>query len=261
MIKPIQTLTGAFCLSGKTALVTGGGKGIGAAIALAMAESGANIAIADIAEAAETIAALSKFGGACKSYLADVSSLPAVERLVDDAWSDFGGIDILVNNAGTSAVGDLLDDDGLADWNRVMGLNLGGNANMIAAVGKRMRDAGAGGAIINISSISSEFVVRTQNMSAYCVSKAGINSLTKCMAYELGKYDIRVNAIAPAFTNTDLSKMIPPDQVAYINGTFALGRFNEPIEIGALAVYLASPASAQITGAVIPINGGFALSV
>jgi gluconate 5-dehydrogenase len=262
MIKSIKTIQGAFALTGKTALITGGGRGLGAAIAAAMAESGANIAIADLNEANETVEALAAYGGRHKYYTGDISSLADAERMAEEAYGDFGQIDILVNNAGTSSVNDFLDDDkDLSNWYRVLGVNLNGTVHMSYCVGNRMREAGAGGTIINISSISSEFVVRTQNMPAYCVSKAGINSLTRCMAYELGQYDIRVNAIAPAFTNTDLSKMIPPEQVAYIEETFALGRFNEPIEIGALAVYLASPAAAQITGAVIPVNGGFALSV
>ena len=261
MIKSIENLKGAFALTGKTALVTGGTRGLGAAIALAMAESGADAAICDLEDTADTVEALSAYGGKYKGYHADISVFEDVRRLADEVYEDFGRVDILVNNAGISAVGDFLDDKGLATWTRVLNTNLHGTAMMIHAIGGRMRDTGGGGCIINISSVAGSFVLRTQNMAWYSASKAAINSLTKSMAYELAKYDIRVNAIAPGFTNSEFSKMIPPGQIEYLEKTIASGRFNEAVEIGAMAVYLASPAAAAMTGVVIPMNGGQDLSV
>ncbi|MDR0874912.1 MAG: SDR family oxidoreductase [Clostridiales Family XIII bacterium] len=261
MIKSIETMKGAFDLSGRKALVTGGGRGLGATIAVALAESGADVAIADLYEAADTVSQIQSYGVKSKSYLADISSFADVTQLTEDVYADFGQIDILINNAGISAVGDFLDDENLENWTRVLGVNLQGTAIVTHAVGNRMRALGAGGCIINISSIASGTVVRTQNMACYCASKAAINSLTRTTAYELGKYDIRVNAIAVGFFNSELSKMIPEGQIPYLEDTIVLGRFGEPIELGALSVYLASPAAAMITGAVIPINGGQDLSL
>jgi len=261
MIESIKNLKNAFELNGKKALVTGGSKGLGAAIALAMAESGADIALTSRTPATSTLEALSVYGRTYKSYIADVSVPDDVKRMVEEVYEDFGNIDILVNNAGISAVGDFLDDEDLSNWTRVLTTNLGGTALMTHAVGNRMRAADAGGCIVNISSIGGSFVLRTQNMACYCASKAAINSLTKSMAYELGKYNIRVNAIAAGFTNSDLSNMIPPGQLEYLANTIVAGRFNEPVEIGAMAVYLASPAAAAITGVVVPMNGGLDLSV
>ena len=131
---------------------------------------------------------------------------------------------------------------------------------MTYEVAKRMRDAKKGGCIINITSNAAFIVNTTQAMSPYSSAKAAANHFTHCMAVELGKYDIRVNAIAPGFTNSELSKFIPKDQYAYINQQMPLHRFGEPIEVGALAVYLASSAAAQVTGTVQVIDGGYILS-
>ena len=261
MINSITSLKGALDLSGKTALVTGGGRGLGAAIALALAESGADVAVCSRTDAKETLATLAQFGGKYKGYLADVASADDIKRLAEEVYDDYGRIDILVNNAGISAVGDFLDDEGMENWSRVLATNLQGTAMMTHAIGNRMRTAEGDSCIINISSIGGDFVLRTQNMACYCASKAAINSFTKSMAYELAKYDIRVNAIAPGFTHSELSKMIPPGQIEYLEKTIVTGRFNEAIEVGAMAVFLASPAAAAVTGVIIPMNGGQDLSV
>jgi len=242
MIQPITDMKKAFDLSGKTAVITGGNRGLGFGIASAMAQQGANIAILcrDAAKAAEAIAELKPLGG---------------------KYESFGGIDILVNNAGISCLNELLDmDEELSDWYAVINTDLNGTVHMTYEVAKRMRDAGKGGCIINVSSNAAYIVNKTQSMSPYSSAKAAVNHFTHCMAVELGKYDIRVNAIAPGFTNSELSKFIPKDKFDYINNQMPLGRFGEPIEIGALAVYLASPAAAQITGTVQVIDGGYILS-
>jgi len=263
MIKPITDMKKAFCLEGQTAVITGGNRGLGLGIGLAMAEVGANIAILcrDRAKAAEALEELSKFGGKYKSFDCDVTDIKSCLAAADAVTAEFGDIDILVNNAGTSCFSELLDmDEELSDWYKVLNTDLNGMVHMTYAFGKKMRDAGKGGCIINITSNASFIVNKTQPMSPYSASKAAGNHFTHCMAVELGKYDIRVNAIAPGFVNTELSRFIPADQFEYINNQMPLGRFGEPIEVGALAVYLASPAAAQITGTVQVIDGGYILS-
>lgn len=264
MVKPITSMKDAFSLKGKKAIITGGNRGLGRAIALAMAECGADVAILcrDAAKAAETLGELKAFGGHYESFSCDVSDIKDVRRAVAEAWGAFSGFDILVNNAGIGAMGELLDmDEEMSGWFDVINTNLHGCARMTYEVGKRMRDAGKGGAIINITSNAADIVNKTQSMASYSASKAAENHFTRCMAVELGKYDIRVNAIAPGFTNTELSKHIPPDQFDYIINQMPVGRFGEPIEVGALAVYLASPASVQMTGSIVTIDGGYVLTV
>ena len=151
-------------------------------------------------------------------------------------------------------------DEQLSDWYRVLNTDLNGTVHMTYEVGKLMRDAGKGGSIINVASNAAFIVNKTQAMSPYSSSKAAVVHFTHCMAVELGKHNIRVNAICPGFTNTDLSQFIPKDQFDYINKQMPLGRFGEPIEVGALAVYFASPAAAQVTGTAQVIDGGYILS-
>lgn len=263
MISPINSIKNAFSLEGKNAVITGGNRGLGFGIATAMAESGANIAILcrDSKKAAEAITELQKYGGKYESFSCDVTNIKSVHSAVAAVCESFGNIDILVNNAGISCVNELLDmDDELSDWYSVLNTDLNGTVHMTYEVGKRMRDAGKGGAIINVTSNAAFIVNKTQAMSPYSCAKAAANHFTHCMAVELGKYDIRVNAIAPGFTNSELSGLIPKDQFAYIIEQMPSRRFGEPIEVGALAVYLASPAAAQVTGTVQVIDGGYMLS-
>ena len=263
MIPAITSMKGAFDLTGKTALITGGNRGLGLGIALAMAQSGADVAILcrDSAKAAEALKQLAPNGGKYHSFSCDVTDRASVRAAVAQVYDAFGQVDILVNNAGVSCVSELLDmDEELTDWYNVVNTDLNGTVHMTYEVGKRMRDAGKGGSILNITSNAAFIVNKTQAMSPYSASKAAVNHFTHCMAVELGKYDIRCNAIAPGFTNSELSRFIPRDMFDYINDQMPLGRFGEPMEIGALAVYLSSPAAAQITGTVQVIDGGYILS-
>jgi NAD(P)-dependent dehydrogenase (short-subunit alcohol dehydrogenase family) len=263
MIKPIKDMKNAFDLTGQTALITGGNRGLGLGIGLAMAQCGADVAILcrDSKKAQEALEELRPYGGKYESFSCDVTDIKDVRRAVGEVYEAFGQVTILVNNAGVSCVSELLDmDENLTDWYNVLNTDLNGTVHMTYEVGKRMRDAGKGGCIINITSNAAFIVNKTQAMSPYSASKAAANHFTKCMAVELGKYDIRCNAIAPGFTNTELSRHIPPDMFEYINNQMPLGRFGEPIEVGALAVFLASPAAAQITGTVQVIDGGYMLS-
>ena len=262
MIKPIESMNKAFDITGKNVVVTGGSRGLGAAISLAMAEAGANIAvISSKSKSEETLEKLASYGGKYKGYTGNVADLTDIRKTITNIHEDFGDIDVLVNNAGISCVNELLDmDEELSDWYEVTGVDLNGTVNTTYCVGKLMRDAGKGGAIINISSMAGTTIVRTQAMSPYSCSKAAVNQFTRSMASEMGKFDIRVNAIAPGFFNTDLSHFIPDNELAYITGQQPLSRFGEPVEIGAMAVYLASPAAAHVTGAIFTIDGGYSLT-
>ena len=262
MIQPITSMEGAFSLKGKNVIITGGNRGLGLGIATAMAQSGANIAIfcRDAAKAAEALEELKPYGTVCRSFSCDVTSLPSVRKAVAEAYDALGHIDILVNNAGVSCTKALLDmDEELTDWYKVINTDLNGCVHMTYEVAKRMRDAGKGGCIINVTSNAGFMVNHGQLMSPYSSAKAAMNHFTHCMASELAPYDIRVNGIAPGFTNSELSVHIPPENMKRINTQTLAGRFGEPIEVGALAVYLASPAAAQVTGTVQVIDGGYML--
>jgi len=263
MIQSITSMKNAFDLNGKNALITGGNRGLGFGIAIAMAQSGANIAIfcRDSIKAKEALTELEQYGGKYESFSCDIADIKNVRKAVAKGYESFGNFDILVNNAGISCFNELLNmDEDLSDWYNVVNTDLNGTVHMTYEVGKRMRDAEKGGSIINITSNASFIVNKTQPMSPYSSAKAAANHFTRCMAVELGKYDIRVNAIAPGFTNSELSKFIPKDEFSYIINQMPVGRFGEPIEVGAMAVYLASPASAQVTGSVQVIDGGYMLS-
>ena len=263
MIPAIKNMKNAFDLTGKNVVITGGNRGLGLGIAEAMAQSGANVAILcrDSAKAQEALETLRAYGGNHMAFNCNITNLTSVNETAKQVAEQFGGVDILVNNAGVSCVNELLDmDEQLTDWYNVVNTDLNGTVHMTYAFGKFMRDAGKGGAIINIASNAAFIVNKTQAMSPYSASKSALCHFTHCMAVELGKYNIRDNAIAPGFFNTELSKFIPADQFDYINNQMPLGRFGEPIEVGALAVFLASPAAAQITGTVQVIDGGYILS-
>lgn len=263
MIPSITSMKDAFSLAGKNAIVTGGNRGLGAAICEAFAESGANIAITcrDMTKAAEEVAKIREMGVRCEAFSCDVTDLDSVRAAVAQINDYFEGeIDILVNNAGVTFTGELLDEpEDLPHWYSVVNTDLNGTVHMTYVVAKLMRDRGKGGCIINVTSNAGFMVNYSQAMSWYSTAKAAANHFTHCMASELAKYDIRVNGIAPGFTNTELSKFIPEDMFEYINHQTCAGRFGEPIEVGALAVYLASPAAAQMTGHIAVIDGGYML--
>ena len=190
MIQAIKDMSNAFSLKGKNAVITGGNRGLGFGIASAMAQSGANIAILcrDEKKAAEALEELSQYGGKYESFSCDVTDIKSVRKAVELVCESFGSIDILVNNAGVSCVSELLDmDEQLSDWYSVVNTDLNGTVHMTYEVGKRMRDAGKGGCILNITSNAAFIVNKTQPMSPYSASKAAANHFTKCMAVELGK--------------------------------------------------------------------------
>ena len=263
MIPFIGSMKAAFDISGKTAIVTGGNGGIGLGIAKAMAECGASVAILcrNMEKAENALKELEAIGGRHKAYSCDILDPQSVEKAVEAVCEDFGGVDILVNNSGISCDCRILDmPRELPDWHAILDTNLSGMAQMTYEVGKRMRDAGKGGAIINITSNAGSIVNKGIGISPYAVAKAGGNHFTHCMAVELGPHDIRVNAIAPGFTRAGFGEKSPPVILELVENQQPLKRQCEAIEIGALAVFLASPAAAHITGEVITIDGGYTLS-
>ena len=261
----IKSMKGAFCLKGKTAIVTGGNRGIGLGIAEAFAQQGANVAILcrDEKTANAVVDRFSKeYDGKFAFYRTDVTDKDNCKASVNAVAADFGGIDILVNNSGIGVTGRLLDmDESLSDWDRCLDVDLYGGLRMTYFAAKHMVSAGKGGKIINITSNASLVINKPVPLNAYSVAKAAFNQMTKAWATELGEYGINVNAIAPGYTNSDLAKDIDAELKGILLSKMPISRFGEPIEIGALAVYLASEASEMMTGVILAIDGGYVLAV
>jgi glucose 1-dehydrogenase len=254
-------------LENKVAIVTGGARGIGNAIARRFLQEGARVVIADVNDetgsaAVRELGALGKDLGALGSvrYVAcDVGDSGAVRNLVEATIAAFGPIDILVNNAAILAAKDFLELEE-ADFDRVIRTNLKGSflcAQVVARhMVERVKAGEKPGAIINLSSVNAVFAIA--NQVPYSVSKGGINQLTKVMALSLAQHGIRVNAIGPGSINTDMLKVTMADSEARrrILSRTPMGRIGEPEEIAAIAVFLASDESSYITGQTIYADGG-----
>lgn len=260
----INSMQDVLNLKGKSVIITGGNRGIGKGISLAMAECGANVIIIcrDSVTAVETITELKKFGGKYKYYIADVCNLEQCKKSINDAIRDFGKIDVLVNNAGTVRIGEVLDmDKELRGWYDVINTNLNGPFIMSYVIGKHFKQ-NKNGCIINISSNAARIVNKPQKTCSYNTAKAGLDRMTKCLSYEWAPYNIRLNVIAPGCTDTDLEcKSEIRQYIKHWKAQTPTGRFAKPLEIGALAVYLASEAAEQITGSVFTIDGGYMLAI
>jgi meso-butanediol dehydrogenase / (S,S)-butanediol dehydrogenase / diacetyl reductase len=247
-------------LSGKVALITGGGTGIGRAIAVAFAREGASVAVAArrVEKLKEVAGAIEKEGGQAIALECDVTRAKDAERAVRETAVKFGKLDVLVNNAGTLSVS-TVENITEEDWDRVMTVNLKGPYLLSRAALKEFRKAG-GGVIVNIGSILG--LVAMQNRAAYCASKGGVTLLTKAMALDHAHENVRVNCICPSIVETELVKGLfddsPQGKVLRKarEGTIPLGRFGKPIDVAELAVFLASEESSWITGAAIPLDGG-----
>jgi NAD(P)-dependent dehydrogenase (short-subunit alcohol dehydrogenase family) len=244
-------------LEGKVALITGGSRGIGRAIALTFADAGAHIAIASrklegLEKVADEIRAQERKGLCVPTHTRKVADL---ENLVERTMEEYGRIDILVNNAATNPAMASIVDTEESVYDSIMETNLKGYFMLSKLVGKIMRDQKSGN-IINISSAGG--VSPAQGLGPYCISKAGINMLTKAMALELGPYNVRVNAIAPRIVKTEFSKAVwTNEKLMELEFQFTpLKVVATPDEMAQAALYLASSATNYMTGHVLVINGG-----
>ncbi|GHC89708.1 2-dehydro-3-deoxy-D-gluconate 5-dehydrogenase KduD [Novosphingobium pokkalii] len=245
----------SFSLAGKTALVTGANTGIGQAIAVALADAGADVALAGRSEPAETLALIEKAGRRAVNIAADLSSTEPVARVVEEAVAALGRIDILVNNAGIIRRDDLLQFSE-ADWDAVIDTNLKTLFFLSQAAARGMVAQG-GGKIINIASLLTfQGGIR---VPSYAAAKSGVGGVTKAMANELAPHGVQVNAIAPGYIATNNTAALQADETRnrQILERIPAGRWGDPSDIAGAAVFLASPASNYVTGHVLAVDGGW----
>lgn len=248
-----------FSLDNKVALVTGASRGIGRAIAMGLAQSGADLVIAsrkkdDLEKVAEEIR---KTGRKCLPVTTHVGRLEEIKNLVELASGEFGRIDILINDAATNpSMAAAIDIDERA-WDSIMNLNLKGLFFLSQAVARVMKEKG-GGKIINVASVAG---ITPDILPVYSISKAGVIMATKVMAQQWAIYNIRVNAIAPSLTKTRFSEPLlsNPDILNIAMSKTPLGRPAEPEEMVGAVIYLASDASSYVTGQVLAIDGGITI--
>jgi 3-oxoacyl-[acyl-carrier protein] reductase len=244
-------------LTGKVALVTGGSRGIGRAIAVALGRRGAHVIVnyATRADAArETAAAVEAAGGQAAIAAFDVADAAAVTDAIKAIGKDHGGLDILVNNAGVAINGLLLrfSDE---QWQKTLAVNLGGAFHCIRAAASLLLRAKAAGRIINVTSVVGES--GNAGQAAYAASKAGLIGLTMSTARELASRGVTCNAIAPGYIETDMTaEHLPEAQRAKLLEAIPLGKIGRPEDVADAAAFLAGPEAAYITGQVLRVNGG-----
>ena len=250
-------------LQGRVALVTGGGRDVGAAISKALAAAGAAVAVIDVSgeHAQRTAEAIGSAGGTAIAIVCDVTGEKAVESAFAQAADELGGIDILVNNAGMAIRKPAIDLP-LDDWQKVIDLNLTALflCSRVAARHMRQarRDAPSGGAIVNVASIMGLSGGIFPN-SSYQASKGGVVNLTRALALEWAADRIRVNAVAPTFVNTDFTAQIfnNPDVLEKVEAHTPLGVLPEVDDVAAAILFLASPAARCVTGVILPVDSGY----
>jgi 3-oxoacyl-[acyl-carrier protein] reductase len=245
-------------LENRVAIITGGARGIGRAIAETLAKRSVNIVVADRnADQAATTAAeiASATGRRAIAVSVDVANSDSVKEMIDRAMSEFNHIDILVNNAGTTR-DNLIMRMEEADWDLVLSINLKGVFNCSKAVVRQMMKQRYG-RIINISSVSG--LAGQAGQANYSASKAGVVGLTKALARELGSRQITVNAVAPGFIPTDLTKDLPEELKEASLKSIPLGRWGTPEEIAYAVAFLASDEAGYITGHVLSVDGGMVM--
>ncbi len=248
----------SFRLDGQTALVTGAARGLGRAIALALAEAGADVALGlrDMKQDAGVVSEIEALGRKALPLQMDMSNLEQIREAIQTVAEQWGKLDILVNNTGVAPT-NLALDVREEDFDRTLNINLKGTFFACQAAGKLMRQAG-GGRIINMSSQAGFVALPTE--SVYCLTKAGIAHLTKCLAIEWGPFNINVNGVAPTFIHTPGTQPAlssPEFYAETVRNIAALHRIGEPSEVAGAVVFLASPAASLITGHTLLIDGGW----
>uniref|UniRef100_E1TI26 Short-chain dehydrogenase/reductase SDR n=1 Tax=Burkholderia sp. (strain CCGE1003) TaxID=640512 RepID=E1TI26_BURSG len=240
-------------LSGKRALVTGGSRGIGAAIALALAENGADVALtfqhsADRAQA--VVSSIEKLGRRGITIKADMADPVAIRQSVEDAVGMLGGLDILVNNAGI-ALYNTIADFSLADLDALLAVNVRGP---VLATQAAIPHLGAGGRVITIGSAGADRIVGAPG-TVYYMTKSALQSFTRGLAQELGSRDITANLVQPGSTDTDMNPA-NGESAEFQRSLTPLGRFAEPADVAAAVTFLASPGARHITGTILTVDGG-----
>ena len=247
-----------FDLQGKTALVTGAAQGLGRAISLALAHAGADVALGlrDVGTGGELVREIENMGRRCLPLQMDVSHMEQIASAIEGASSQFGKLDILVNNAGI-APENLAENVSEKDFDATLAINLKGTFFASQAAGRIMIRQKYG-RIINMSSQAGFVALPTE--SIYCMTKAAIAHLTKCLAVEWGKHNITVNAVAPTFIHTPGTEEYlsnPENRADTVERIAALHRIGEPMDVAGAVVFLASDAASLITGHTILIDGGW----
>ena len=251
-----------FKLTGQVAIVTGGARGLGRQMALALAEAGADVAICDLLaeDGQRTAAELAALGRRSLFGKVDVTRVDEIEAFVGQVIERLGKIDILVNNAGMPSDGLALHEEPDDAWQRMIDTNLSSMFYVGKRVAQHMIERGAGGSIINMASINSLVIsnIAPRHNVPYCVAKAGVAQLTRGMAADWAPHDVRVNAIAPGtmLTAQTAASRKYPEIVERIIANTPMKRYGEEEEIKGLVVYLASPASSFMTGSLVVMDGG-----
>ncbi len=248
---------GLFSLEGRVALVTGASRGIGAAIAKALAEAGADVAVHGNATPAErTCEVVRGFGRRAAPLVADMADPMAPDRLVHETVAALGGLDIVVNNAGIIRRGPTVDTTD-ADWQAVIDVNLSGVFRLCRAAGRHLLATGRGGKIINIASLLS--FQGGLNVPAYAASKSAIAGLTRELSNEWAGKGINVNAIAPGYFRTDNTEALQKDETRnrQILERIPAGRWGETSDLEGASVFLASRASDYVNGQILAVDGGW----
>lgn len=243
-------------LKGKTALVTGGARGIGKAIVLKLARQGANVAILDMAMAPDTVKEVEALGVKAISIEANVTKPESIEKAVEQVIATFGSLDIVVNNAG-------ITKDNLflrmkpEEWDLVISVNLTGAFNVCKAVNKQMFKQRAG-KIVNIASVVGQ--MGNAGQANYAASKAGLIGLTKTLAREFAARNVQVNAVAPGFINTEMTALLPDDVKQHFINNIPAGCFGSAENVADAVAFLCSADADYVTGQVINVDGGMVMS-